>query len=131
MKLIFALVATLIAFSAHATDRKIGNVIAVEREISDVYNRCVEATSKMDGERSTFFCAIKYTKSPVEMALPGRAPLMYEDGSCVVSSELGNGNILFTFGKKSGSSDFAGAKECLAKAIASKGTIKTLVYTIE
>jgi len=56
---------------------------------------------------------------------------MDDDGNCVDYHVLGNGNILFSFGKKSGSSDFSAAKECLAKAIASKGTIKAIIYTIE
>jgi len=41
MKLIFALVATLIAFSAHASDRKIGEDTAVEEEIYAVRKVCV------------------------------------------------------------------------------------------
>lgn len=131
MKLIFALVATMIAFSAHAADTKIGNVIAVEREIPDVFNLCVTNTTKIEGEHSFYSCAIKYTKSSIEMALPGRSPLMYNEGNCAVNAELGNGNILFTYGKKSGTSDFNSAKECLSKAIASKGALKVIVYTIE
>ncbi|AZZ35555.1 hypothetical protein CIK05_01640 [Bdellovibrio sp. qaytius] len=130
MKLIFALTATLIAFSAQANDRKIGNVIAVERQITNIYDSCL---SKVSGDTSKdqdfFICTINFLKTPTEMAITKGGLIRLVDSNCKVYGDAANGALLITFGKAQGLSDFAAAKNCLAQATLKPVNVN--VYTVE
>ncbi|MDG0816894.1 hypothetical protein [Bdellovibrio svalbardensis] len=133
MKLIFALVATLIAFSAQANDRKIGNVIAVERQITNLYENCLSNISTdVSKEQTFFYCNISYLKSPLEMPVTKGGVIRFNDQRCRVDAEAGNGVLILSFGRAKGSvSDFATAKTCLQRALQNSNSVSVLVYTME
>ncbi|QDK36683.1 hypothetical protein [Bdellovibrio sp. NC01] len=132
MKLIFALAATLIAFSAHAEDRKIGNVIAVERQVPNMYDTCVKnVTGDTSKEQSFYFCAINFLKSPLETSSSKGGVIRYKEANCRVDGEVANGVLLITFGRESGNTDYATAKGCLQRALNQPNNMSFVVYTIE
>ncbi len=132
MKLIFALVATLIAFSAQANDRKVGNVIAVERQVTGLYENCLSnIASDVTKEQSVFFCTINYMKSPLEVPVSKGGMIRFRDDRCQVDADAGNGVLMISFGRLKGTSDFATAKTCLQRALQNANSVNVLVYTME
>jgi hypothetical protein len=132
MKLFIALLATLVAFSAKAEDRKLGNVILVEREIPTPFDLCVKnMIDKTDKQQPMFYCVIKYTKAAVEMPLGKNAPINYKDDTCVVRAEVGNGNMMIGFGPNKEPVDFATARACLQKGLTAHGRVLVNVMTVE
>lgn len=132
MKLIFVLVATLIAFSAQANDRKLGNVIAIERQVTGLYDSCLSnVTSDITTEQSFFICNISYLKSPLEVSATKNGAIRFADNNCAVNADAANGFLIMTFGKATGSSDFATAKSCLQQALKNNNSVDVLVYSVE
>lgn len=132
MKFIFAVAATMIAFSAQANDRKIGNVIAVERQITNIYDTCLSnVKTDITKEQTFFFCSFSFKKSALEMPVTEGGLIRFTDSKCHVEADAENGIFFLTFGKVKGTSDFATAKNCLALATQNKNSVNAIVYTIE
>ncbi|KHD89774.1 MAG: hypothetical protein OM95_01495 [Bdellovibrio sp. ArHS] len=131
MKLFFVVASMLLAFSAQANDRKIGNVIAVERDIHDVNATCLKNISGDTSKPQSFFsCGIKYIAEGEIPVSKGRA-FKLVDESCQVYGETINGVLLITFGTAKGSSTFEASRACLARSLATKDSVKVVVYTLE
>lgn len=132
MKLFFAIASILLAFSAHANDRKIGNIVAVERTITNIYTNCLDNVSQKDTTKpqNFFSCAIKIA-APSEMPVTKGIVLNLKDNECSVDAESVNGNLFVIFSAAKGMSTFEVAKSCLQKAIVTKGEPKVIVYTVE
>ena len=132
MKLFIAVAATLIAFTAQANDRKLGNVIAVERQITNIYDKCLSKVSSDTTKDSSFFiCSFSFLKSSAETQISKKIVLTYATNDCRVNAEAVNGFLFMTFGKAKGSSNFSTAKNCLAQAIDNSTAVNVNVYTIE
>ena len=131
MKMFFAIASLFVAFSAHAADRKVGNVIAVEREISDLYNTCLKAVEgPTDKPQSFFSCAIKYVKDGEIPVSKGRL-LKLMDERCQVHGEAVNGVVFITFSGAKAPSTFDASRACLERALSQKDFAKVIVYTLE
>lgn len=130
MKLYVFVVSMLFAFSAHAGDRKVGNVIAVEREISNVYNTCLSQVEDTTGSKSFFSCGIKYVTDGETPVSKGRV-LKLMDDKCSVVGETMSGVLFITFSSAQERSTFEVARMCLEKALLAKNSVKVIVYTIE
>ncbi len=131
MKFFFAIASLLVAFSAQAADRKVGNVVAVEREISDLYNTCLKEIQDLTDRPQNFFsCAIKYTTDGELPVSRGRV-LRLKDERCQVVGETINGVLMITFSGAKTPSTFEASRACLAKALSEKDFIKVIVYTLE
>lgn len=132
MKLFIAVAATLIAFTAQANDRKLGNVIAVERQITNIYDKCLSKVSSDTTKDSSFFiCSFNFLKSSTETQIAKKIVVNYITNDCRVDAEAVNGFMFMTFGKAKGSSNFATAKNCLAQAVDNNTAVNVNVYTIE
>lgn len=131
MKLFFAIASLLVAFSAQASDRKVGNIIAVEREISDLYNTCLKNVSgATDKPQSFFSCAIKFTTDGELPVTKGRV-LKLMDERCQVVGEAMNGVVLITFSGTKSPSTFETSRACLERSLSAKDFVKVIVYTLE
>lgn len=132
MKLFFILASLLVSFSVQASDRKVGNVIAVEREISNIYKTCLDNLSSDDtGEAKSFFaCGIRYLTDG-EMAISTGRVLRLKDAQCKVEGFVKNGVLMITFSTTKNTSGFAESRLCLEKATLASNSAKTLVYTVE
>ena len=131
MKSVIALVALMGSFSAHAADRKIGNVIMIERDIENVYDRCIASMSQSSEGGKYNFCAIQITKSPAEVLLNKGGGLRYNNTACSVESDFGNGKMLISFravGKDVSNED---AKRCLQNALKGNEDMIATIQTIE
>ena len=132
MRLFIAVAATLIAFTAQANDRKLGNVIAVERQITNLYDNCLSKISSDTTKDSSFFiCSYSFLKSSAETQIAKKDVINFVSNDCRVNAEAVNGFIFMTFGKAKGQSNFATAKSCLAQAIDNNTAVNVNVYTIE
>ena len=132
MKLFIAVAATLIAFTAQANDRKLGNVIAVERQITNIYDKCLSKVSSDTTKDSSFFiCSFSFLKSSAETQIAKKYVINFATNDCRVNGEAVNGFLFMTFGKANGTSNFATAKNCLAQAIDNNTAVNVNVYTIE
>ncbi len=131
MKLFFVLASLLLAFSAQAGDRKIGNVIAVEREITDIYDTCLKAVDGDTSKPKSFFsCGIKYVGAGELPVSKGRV-LKLVDERCNVWGDSMNGVILITFAGAGNTSSFETSRACLERATTPNNSVKVVVYTHE
>lgn len=132
MKLFFVAASLLLAFTAQASDRKIGNVIAVEREIKDVYSTCLKnVTGDTTGSKFFFSCAIKYV-TPGEIPVTKGRAFRLHDEHCSVNADFANSGVLFvTFSSAKDTSTYETSKACLQQALTNIASVKTLVYTLE
>lgn len=134
MKLILAIAATLVAFSARASDHKLGNVIAVEREITNIYDTCLQSlmgdTSK---DQSFFYCGFSYLKSSTEVPVTKGGMIRFSDDRCRVDADAANGFMSITFGRaaQGSTTNLETAKVCLQRALQNQNSVKVLVYTME
>ncbi|MEK2644280.1 hypothetical protein [Bdellovibrio sp. BCCA] len=130
MKLFFVLATMLMAFTVHAADRKVGNVIAVEREITDLYNTCLGKVEDTTKPKSFFSCGIKYTTDGELPVSKGRVIKLIDD-KCSVVGETMNGVLLITFSGAQNPSTFEASRACLEKAVMPKDSVKVVLYTLE
>lgn len=131
MKSLFVIASLLVAFTAQAADRKVGTVMAVEREISDLYNTCLkEVQDPTDKPQSFFSCAIRYTTDGELPVSKGRV-LRLKDERCHVVGETINGVLMITFAGAKSPSTFEASRACLEKALNEKDFVKVIVYTLE
>lgn len=131
MKTVIALIALMGAFSAHAADRKIGNVIMIERDIDNVYDRCISSLDQNLTKTNYNFCAIQITKSPAEVLLNKGGGIRYNTSTCTVESDFGNGKMLISFkalGKDAGLDE---AKRCLQNALRGNDDMIATIQTVE
>lgn len=127
--LVFA-IATLIGFSAFAADTKLGNVVAIEREVSGIYEKCLDKVENTTEERSFYSCAIRYAnETDVQIARGTAIRFMTEE--CSVAGDALNGTLLITFSQKSATSEFVQARTCLEKALQKQPSIKVKLFVIE
>ncbi|AHI04957.1 hypothetical protein BDW_02235 [Bdellovibrio bacteriovorus W] len=127
--LVFA-IATLIGLSAFAADTKLGNVVAIEREVSGIYEKCLEKVEDTTGERSFFSCAFRYAADTEVQFSKGTAiRLMNEE--CSVAGDALNGTLLITFSQRAATSNFAQARTCLQKALEKQPNVKVKLFSIE
>lgn len=130
-KVFFILVALTVGVGAQAGDRKIGNVVAVEREISDIYNTCLKkADSDTSKPQSFFSCSIKYIVDG-EIAVSSGRMIKLIDDKCSVIGEAINGTLIITYASAQKPSSFESSRTCLERALIAKDPLKLLVYTIE
>lgn len=118
--------------ASQGADRKLGNVILVEREIQDIYSTCLKnMDSPTDKPQNFFSCSMKYITAgewPVSSGIAFR--LINE--KCSVIGEALKGTLLITFATSRSPSSFEGARDCLNRAISNlKDPVKSLVYTVE
>lgn len=131
MKWFFAIAALFVALSSHAADRKVGNVIAVEREIPDLYNTCLKnLQGPTDKPQSFFSCAFKYITDGEIPVSKGRV-LKLMNERCQVVGESTNGFIMITFAGAKSPSTFEASRACLERALSEKDFVKVIVYTLD
>lgn len=132
MKSLLLITSLFISFSAHAVDRKLGQVIAVERELTDVYDTCLKTVSGDVSKPSSFFsCTVKFATAP-EMPISKGNIFRLIDQNCSVTGEAINGTLLITFSGAKSNSTFEASRLCLENTLAAnKNSVKLHIYTIE
>ncbi len=122
---------TLFAVSSYAQDTKLGTVVAIERNISDIYSRCLSAVDKpVNGPQYFFSCAFKYTELGDLPVTQGKA-FSYSKDHCQVYAETVNGNLFITFATDKNTSSYEESKACLGKSLEGNKTVRTIIYTIQ
>ena len=125
------LLSLLLGLSAQANDVKLGNVIAVEREITNIYETCLENVNADTSKPARMFlCSYRFTKNNEIGMTKGRAFLLKND-QCDVHAEVMNGSLLVSFATPRPTSDFEVSKECLATALRNSPPVKSLIYAVE
>lgn len=131
MKVFFAITALFLSSLAQAVDTKIGNVIAVERAIPNLYQTCIKNTS---GDKTMsqvqFVCGFKFVAND-ELAVSTGRIFKFADESCAVLAEAANGVMLISFGAPKKASSFEVASACLEKGLAANTAARVIVYTHE
>jgi hypothetical protein len=138
MKTIFSALTLALALTsvttAHASDRKIGNVIAVERTIDDVYQSCVEQMKDANDDLVFASCKFDAKKSNADFSQGNQRVLtLWKDG-CEVEGSVMNGVVLVTFQATGANATLKDSKACLRKAIdgnQTKDSFKFIIYTVE
>lgn len=131
MKSVIFVLAMMVGLTVHAGDRKIGNVIAVEREISDIYTTCLKKTDADTSKPQTFFsCGFKYIVDGEIAVNSGRVVKLIDD-KCSVIGEAINGTLIITYASAQKPSTFEASRMCLERALTAKDSLKMMVYTIE
>ena len=131
MKAIILLASLLGAISVHAADKKVGNMIMIERDVDNVYDRCVATLKDEDRDKKLQFCYLQITKSPVEVMLNREGGIRYKTPNCKVDSDFGNGKMLIFFEALSKDAKLADAKRCLQNAVNENSDIVVTIQTVE
>ncbi|NUN04154.1 MAG: hypothetical protein HUU57_00210 [Bdellovibrio sp.] len=131
MKVLLVLASLCIGFSVQAVDKKLGNVIAVERDLLNLSETCIKNVISDITKPSSFFsCAVKFTTGAETPVSKGTIFKMI-DNNCSVVAEAINGTLLVTFAGAKSSSSFEASRACLETALADKEPLKVLLYTVE
>ena len=130
MRILIALLGLCLGLTAQAADRKIGNVIIVERTLSNVYDNCLANVRSDTGKPSQFYmCVVGVTTQPYETML-NKGWIRHKTDRCNVESEFVSGKIMITFGDST-TGTFADGKVCLAGAVGELSLTKALIQTLE
>lgn len=138
MKTIFTVLTLALAFTAvstaHAADRKIGNVIAVERTINDVYQTCVDQLKDHKGDTAFASCKFDAKKTNADFSQGSQRVLTLMKDGCQVEGTAQNGVVLVIFEATAPKSTLDDSKACLRKAIDAStngDAFKIIVFTVE
>lgn len=138
MKTIFSALTLALAFTAvttaHAADRKIGNVIAVERTVDDVYASCVDQVKDQKEESTFASCKFDLKKTNADFSQGAQRLLGLMKDGCEVEAYAQSGMILVTFQATGAKSTLSDSKACLRKAIdaaPNRDSFKAIVFTVE
>lgn len=131
MKAIILLASLLGAISVHAADRKVGNVIMIERDVENVYDRCIAYLKDEEANNRQQFCALQITSNPAEVMLNRNGGIRYRTPNCSVDSDFGNGKMLISFQALGKDAKLADAKRCLQNAVNENSDIVATIQTVE
>jgi len=133
MRLAFLFLSLLIGFSASAADRKIGNVIVVERDLENIFDRCMDEVNKKPAIAGAPFlsCHLMIINNPGEILINKGPAFRLSNAKCQVDSEFGGGGILIDFSSKEKGATKADATRCLRDALAKNDDIIATIQTIE
>lgn len=129
MKYLISAFILFLAFQANANDRTLGNVVAIERELTGVADSCRKTFKESEVTAGRYSCAIHFLKDG-EFALKRGSILNHVTSACQVSIDNVNGNLIFFIQSKN-SSQPAAALNCMEEAVAKKGQIKVTVFGIQ
>lgn len=129
MKYVLLVFATALSFYTHAADKKIGNLIAIEREVTGVYDSCLTNIKEMETSPGRYSCLVRYLKDP-EFSLKRESILRDSDANCDVTGDIMSGSLMLVF-KSKNSRELPEAKSCLQESLNKKGPIKVLLYSVE
>jgi|GEM_PF-1425607 hypothetical protein len=131
MKLAFVFLSLLIGFSASAADRKIGNVIVVERDIENVFSRCMEDLNRKPPKAQWLTCFLVVTKNQGEILLNKGGAFRLTNPRCEVDSEFGGTGLMINFQAKGANATREDSINCLRTALQQNQEIIATVQTIE
>lgn len=135
LTLAFALASAVsTATPAHASDKKIGNVIAVERTLHDVYQSCIDQMKVAEAESTFASCALNSKKTSADFSFGTQKILGYTKNSCSVEALVAAGVVLVTFQNTAAKATVEDSKLCLRKALdasANKDSFKFMAFTVE
>lgn len=131
MKALVLLASLLGAISVHAADKKVGTMIMVERDVDNVYDRCIAALKPEDGNKASQFCVVQITTNPYEVMLNRTGGIRYRSPNCSVDSDFGNGKMLVSFQALGKGATLADAKRCLQNAANENSDIVVTIQTVE
>ncbi len=143
--LVTILVTLTSALSVHAADRKLGNLILVERDIENIYTDCMKTIStstkalknkkqKEDPKQEIqkyFFCTIQVTQHPAEVMVNKGIAFFNRSKECQVESLFGNGKLLISFSTEKKDATPEDAKRCLRNTINANPDVIATIQTIE
>jgi len=138
MKAIFSAMTLVLALTsvttAHAADRKLGNVVAVERTVEDVYQTCVDQLKDHKGDTPFASCKFDVKKTNADFTQGMNRVLGLFKNGCEVEGYVQNGAILVTFLANGDNATLSDSKACLRKAIDASvngDKFKFIVFTVE
>jgi hypothetical protein len=131
MKTIIALAAMAFTFSAHASDTRLGSVVAVQRQVDNLYSTCIANVNGDTTQPNSFFsCVIPVAKANELSVTTSRFVHEFND-RCLTEGTLQNGKILITFGTAKDESSFNEAKTCLAQGLMKNNSVTATIYTVD
>lgn len=147
MKSVLSVLAMVLSFSAFTTaqaaDKKIGNLIAVERTIDNVYQTCAaqiknetspKQTANGEALPSFFACKLDAGSKDFDFMPKYQRLLTHSDSVCDIEGFAQNSSALITVQMKGKSLGAENAKNCLQRALdasENKDSFKFTIFTIE
>jgi hypothetical protein len=130
MKALMVLI-VLFGFIGNAqADEDVGHLVLVEREITNVYDRCLKTLSP-SVDRQSHLCGMKIIKDPYErLYLIGRA-YTYRVGYCDVFGEFGTGSLMLFFQSHKPNSNQQDDLNCLRDSLELPTRIIATIQTLE
>lgn len=132
MKIVILMLGLCLGALAHGADRKVGNVIVVERAITNIYSSCIAEVLGDTTKPAAFFsCVIPVTQQSYEVLLSKDRFYHHSAEKCSVDSEFAGGKMLITFGGSREPISFEAAKVCLANVVAQEKEPAVFIQTVE
>lgn len=135
MKTLIALIAFAFVLNAQAADKKLGNVIAVERTIENVYATCVDQIERDKRHNSSdryFVCKLDAAASPSDSMPGGQPALTVRSPDCTIDTELKDAKVFLMINGNETKANYTSAKACLKKAMNQSGdTVNFVIFTLE
>jgi hypothetical protein len=136
MKWILSALSMVLAFNVYAADKKVGNVIAVERTLENVFATCIDEVQKdktFDPNAQYFGCGMDAISG--NESVPGNQRLLrVRTETCTVDADIVGTRAVIMFNGMEKKANFASARACLETALrgANNGsTLKFTVFTVE
>lgn len=134
MKSLILIAGIFLTLTAQAADRKLGNVIVIERDIENVYSSCLSNIKSVDTDKpqTFFFCTLQLTKHDGEVLLNKGGGFRHLTDTCQVATEFGAGKMLIYFGgPKDEKTSFEDSKKCLKEATDLNQDLVAILQTVE
>lgn len=107
--------------------KKLGNVIAVEKELTNVYADCMKYfTETPKNPSQEFYCVVPVAQKAADVVVSQGHAFHYKTDKCQVDGEMAPRNVLISFGSPKAAISFEVASSCLSEALASTPMIATM-----
>ena len=131
MKTIILAATLAFAFSAHAADTRLGTVVAVQRQVDNLYSTCIANVNNDITKPSAFFACIIPVAKQNELSITTSRFVHEFNTRCQTEGTLQNGKILITFGVTDQEASFDQAKTCLAQGLMKNNSVTATIYTVD
>jgi len=138
MKILLAMITLttlVLALNAQAADKKLGNVIAVERSVEDIYDVCIsqiQRDKKHNPSDRYFVCTLNVGTVSTDTSPSGQRILTVRSPACTIDTELKDSKIFLMVSGNEAKANFASARACLKAAMDEHNdSLKFVVFTIE
>jgi len=131
MKWIFSALTLALAFNVHAADKKLGNVVAIQRTFENAHATCTKDTQadpSFNPRAQYFACSFSVVKK--NEFTPAQALLRVRADDCTIDADVKDGSLSIMYYGNPTNSNFNSASTCLRNALNANGNQDSLSFIV-